>query len=82
MPAPHWTLYGAATGVFAVYNDASYQNVRKILQPAIDSANITDTGIGFVGLPDRNIPMTTWFAGHLNPGQRSAAVFTVGEPGG
>ena len=68
-------------GIFAVHNDGSYQNIRGILRPAISSANITDTGIGKFDLPDRDIPMTAWFAGHLQPGSRAAATFTIENPG-
>ena len=32
-------------GLFIVYNDASYQNIKKILDPAIDKIN--STAIGF-----------------------------------
>lgn len=67
-------------GVFIVYNDDSYQQIRNILQPAISSANITDTGIGVFELPDRNIPMTTWFAGHLQPSERTTATFKIENP--
>lgn len=68
-------------GIFAVSNDASYQNIREILQPAVDAANIADTGLGHVKMPDRKIPMTVWFAGHLDPGQRSTATFTIENSG-
>ncbi len=68
-------------GIFVVHNDDSYQNIRGMLRPAISSANITDTGIGKFDLPDRDIPMTAWFAGHLQPGSRSTATFTIENPG-
>lgn len=68
-------------GIFVVHNDVSYQNIRGMLRPAISSSNITDTGIGKFDLPDRDIPMTAWFAGHLQPGSRAAATFTIENPG-
>ena len=68
-------------GIFVVHNDDSYQNIRGMLRPAISSSNITDTGIGKFDLPDRDMPMTAWFAGHLQPGSRTTATFTIENPG-
>ena len=68
-------------GIFVVHNDDSYPNIRDVLRPAISSSNITDTGIGKFDLPDRDIPMTSWFAGHLQPGSRATATFTIENPG-
>ena len=68
-------------GVFAVSNDDSYRNIRDMLHSAISSANITDTGIGRFELPERQLPTTSWFAGHLQPGERTTATFTVENPG-
>ncbi len=67
-------------GAFIVHNDASYANIRKVLEPAIASANYTRIGLGEFGFPPRQLPMTGWFAGHLSPGQYSSATFTVENP--
>ena len=67
-------------GVFVVSNDGSYKQIRDLLNPAISSANIDDAGIGVFELPDRAMPMTTWFAGHLQPGERATVTFTVENP--
>ena len=74
-------VYGRG-GVFAAYNDGSYSKIRSILQPAIAAADIADSGIGALEIPDRKTPMTAWFAGHLEPGQRTSAEFAVENPGG
>ena len=68
-------------GIFVVHNDDSYQNIRGVLRPAISSSNITDTGIAKFDLPDRDMPMTAWFAGHVQPGSRATATFTIENPG-
>ena len=67
-------------GSFIVYNDASYHNIKKILDPAMDSLNSTAIGFERFGLPSSSIPMTSWFAGQLLPGERSPATFTVVNP--
>lgn len=67
-------------GVFVVYNDDSYAKIRDLLMPAINSANLTDTGVGDFALPEKNIPITSWFAGYLEPGGRTTATFTIENP--
>ncbi len=64
-------------GLFIVYNDASYHNIKKILDPAIDKVNSTAIGFEKFKLPSKSIPMTSWFAGQLFPGERSSATFTI-----
>ena len=67
-------------GSFIVHNDASYRNIKKVLEPAIESVNSTAIGLGQFGLPSKPLPMTSWFAGQLLPGERSAATFTIVNP--
>ena len=66
-------------GVFIVYNDASYLNIKKILDPSIENINST---IGFeeFQLPMNSFPMTSWFAGQLLPGDRTTTTFTIKNP--
>ncbi len=66
--------------LFIVYNDASYENIKNILDPAVNSINSTDLGFERFKIPSKSMPMTSWFAGHLLPGERSSAVFTVENP--
>ncbi|MGH1521591.1 MAG: S8 family serine peptidase, partial [Nitrosopumilus sp.] len=67
-------------GVFIVYNNASYNNIKNILDPAIN--NINSTGIGFdqFQLPDKSFPMTSWFAGQLTSGEKATTKFTINNP--
>ena len=67
-------------GVFIVYNDASYSNIKKILNPAIENFNSTSIGFENFQLPTRSFPMTSWFAGQLLPGDRTTTTFTIQNP--
>ncbi|MBA4719124.1 MAG: S8 family serine peptidase [Nitrosopumilus sp.] len=67
-------------GLFMVHNDASYQNIKKLLDPAIDNVNSTAIGFEKFQLPSNSIPMTSWFAEQLLPGERSSATFTIVNP--
>ena len=67
-------------GTFIVYNDASYNNIKKILEPAIENVNSTAVGFERFHLSSNSFPMTSWFAGQLLPGERTTATFTVQNP--
>ena len=70
-------------GAFVVHNDASYLNIRDVLGPAVAGA-ANHTGAAMLGerfgIPPHPFPMTGWFAGHLHPGERATATFTVHNP--
>jgi len=67
-------------GVFIVYNDGSYDNIKKILEPAIEKINSSSIGFEKFQLPSRSFPMTSWFAGQLLPGDRTTTTFTIDNP--
>ena len=67
-------------GVFIVYNNASYYNIKKIIEPAIENINSTAIGFEQFQLPSNPFPMTSWFGGQLNPGDRTTATFTIENP--
>jgi hypothetical protein len=67
-------------GVFIVHNDASYQNIKKIIEPAMDNINSTSIGFEKFQLSSNSLPMTSWFAGQLLPGDRTTATFTIKNP--
>ena len=67
-------------GVFIVYNDASYTNLKEILIPAIENINSTDIGFEKFQLSSKSFPMTSWFAGQLLPGERTTTTFTIENP--
>ncbi|MDH5569914.1 MAG: S8 family serine peptidase, partial [Nitrosopumilus sp.] len=67
-------------GAFIVYNDASYHNIKNILEPAIKNINSTRIGFEQFVLPSKSFPMTGWFGGQLSPGDRTTTTFTVENP--
>ncbi|MCH7757714.1 MAG: S8 family serine peptidase [Thaumarchaeota archaeon] len=66
--------------IFIVYNDASYKNIKKILDPVAESFNSTGIGFKKFKFPPKPMPMTSWFAGQLSPGERNSAIFTIENP--
>ncbi|MFB5631657.1 MAG: S8 family serine peptidase, partial [Nitrosopumilaceae archaeon] len=66
--------------VFIVYNDASYSNIKEILDVPLDSINSSSFGIDDFNLVGKKLPHTSWFAGRLLPGDRSSTVFTIENP--
>ncbi len=67
-------------GVFIVYNDASYTNIKKVLEPAIENINSTAIGFDRFQFPSHSFPMTSWFAGQLYSGDRTTSTFTIENP--
>jgi len=67
-------------GVFIVYNNGSYDNIQKILEPAISNINFTKIGFEKFQFSSKSFPMTSWFAGHLLPGDRTTTTFTINNP--
>ena len=67
-------------GTFIVYNDDSYNNIKKILDPSIEQINSTAMGFEKFQLPTHSFPMTSWFAGQLLPGERTTTTFTIKNP--
>ena len=67
-------------GVFIVYNNGSYDNVKKILEPAISNINFTEIGFEQFQFSSKSFPMTSWFAGQLLPGERTTTTFTINNP--
>ena len=66
--------------VFIVHNDASYANIKEILDVPLESINSTLFGIEELDLVGKKLPHTSWFAGRLLPGERSTATFTIENP--
>ena len=67
-------------GIFLVYNDASYTNIKNILDNGIKNINSTEIGFEKFQFPSKIFPMTSWFAGQLNPGDRITSTFTIKNP--
>ncbi len=67
-------------GIFIVHNDASYNNIKEILKPVLESINSTSIGFEQFKFPTKTMHMTSWFAGHLRPGEHSKTTFTIENP--
>ena len=67
-------------GVFIVYNNASYTNIKQILEPTISNINSTQIGFEKFEFSSKSFPMTSWFAGQIFPGERTTASFTINNP--
>ena len=70
----------AENELFIVYNDASYNNIKKILEPVAESINSTAIGFENFKIPSKPMPMTSWFVGQLSPGEKNSAIFTIENP--
>lgn len=68
-------------GIFVVSNDASYRNLKNILDESLKTISSTSFGIERFTLPNKVFKQTGWFAGQLKPGERSSATFTIQNPG-
>jgi hypothetical protein len=68
------------TGTFIVYNNASYANIKKILDVPINMVNSSSFGIENFQLSNSSLPMTPWFGGRLLPSERTFATFTIENP--
>jgi hypothetical protein len=67
-------------GVFIVYNDSSYDNLKEILSLALNNLNSTVIGFEKFNFPSKSFPMTSWFAGQILPGDRVTSTFTIKNP--
>ena len=66
--------------VFIVYNDASFTNIKSVIENPINEINSTMLNLERFQLPEKNYPITSWFGGHLAPGERNVATFTIENP--
>jgi subtilisin family serine protease len=67
-------------GLFVVYNNSTFYNIKKILDDSIDKLNTNVLGIVNFKLPEKNYPQTSWFGGYLLPGERSTTILTIINP--
>jgi hypothetical protein len=66
--------------VFEVYNNASYSNIKKILEPALQIMNSSSVGLKNIELANSSFPETSWFGGRLFPGDNTSTTFTIVNP--
>ena len=66
--------------VFIVYNNATYSNIKKILDSSLKSMNSSSVGLQKLQLVNNTFQQTSWFGGQLFPGDRTSATFTIVNP--
>ena len=67
-------------GVFIVHNEDSFSNTKQVLDVPINNVNSTLFGIEKFQIPEKSLPLTSWFGGRLLPGERSITTFTIENP--
>jgi len=67
-------------GKFMVHNDATFSNIKEVIDIS-SSSFITDLlGIDEFGLSDNTFPMTSWYGGRLSPGEETTTTYTIENP--
>ena len=67
-------------GKFLVHNDATFSNIKEVIDISSSSFNLDLFGIDEFGLSDKTFPMTSWYGGRLNPGEETTTTFTIENP--
>nr|ABZ06971.1 putative Subtilase family protein [uncultured marine crenarchaeote HF4000_ANIW93J19] len=67
-------------GKFLVHNDATFSNIKQVIDISSSSFNSDLFGIDEFGLSDKTFPMTSWYGGRLNPGEESTTTYTIENP--
>ena len=67
-------------GKFMVHNDATFSNIKEVIDAPLSSFNSDLFGIDEFSLPDKTFPMTSWYGGRLNPGEEATTTFTIENP--
>jgi len=73
------TVYGHG-GKFIVHNDATFSNIKEVIDTSLHSFNSSSIGIDKFGMSDNTFPMTSWFGGRLHPGENTTTEFTIENP--
>ena len=70
-------------GKFMVHNDASFSNIKEVIEIPLSSINSDLFGIdsdSWIDLEDKTFPMTGWYGGRLNPGEETTTTYTIENP--
>ena len=70
-------------GKFMVHNDASFSNIKEVIETPLSSINSDLFGIdsdSWIDLEDKTFPMTGWYGGRLNPGEETTTTYTIENP--
>ena len=67
-------------GKFIVHNDATFSNIKEVIDTPLHSFNSSYIGLDKLGISDNTFPMTSWFGGRLHPGENTTTEFTIENP--
>ena len=67
-------------GKFVVHNDATFSNIKEVIDTSLNSFDSDSIGIDKFGISDNTFPMTSWFGGRLHPGENTTTEFTIENP--
>ena len=67
-------------GKFSVHNDATFSNIKEVIDTSSSAFDSDLFGIDEFGISDKTFPMTSWYGGRLNPGEESTTTFTIENP--
>ena len=67
-------------GKFMVHNDATFSNIKEVIDVSLSSFNSDLLGIDEFDLSNKTFPMTSWYGGRLNPGEETTTTFTIENP--
>ena len=67
-------------GKFMVHNDATFSNIREVIDVQSPSFYSDFIGIDEFSLSDETFPMTGWYGGRLNPGEETTTTYTIENP--
>ncbi|MCS5633968.1 MAG: S8 family serine peptidase, partial [Candidatus Marinimicrobia bacterium] len=67
-------------GKFMVHNDATFSNIKEVIDVPLSSFNSDLLGIDEFDLSNKTFPMTSWYGGRLNPGEETTTTFTIENP--
>ena len=73
------TVYGHG-GKFIVHNDATFSNIKEVIDTSLHSFNSSSIGIDKFGISNETFPMTSWYGGRLHPGENTTTQFTIQNP--
>jgi len=68
-------------GKFMVQNDASFSNIKEVIEPTLSPINSDLLGLDSeFDLDDKTFHMTGWYGGRLNPGEETTTTYTIKNP--
>ena len=67
-------------GKFMVHNDATFSNIKEVIDVSLSSLSSDLFGIDEFGFSAETFSMTSWYGGRLNPGEETITTFTIENP--